>query len=237
MQICKYLKEGKSTSEISQLIGCNPGYVSQHRKKLNLPSTNKKFDWNEIQQYYDDGHSINESRQKFNFAMKSIYFATKKGRFKPRAHKDACILHAKIYSGRKQTPEEKDKMSQLVKNKVKNGTWHYSFSKIRTHKYNSKYAGDVLLQGSWELAYAKYLDDNDIEWKRPKDKFYYEYEKLKSGNGFYIPDFYLVGENKYIEIKGYETDKDRAKWKWFPLKLEIIKGKQLEEMKLIEKYK
>ena len=111
--------------------------------------------------------------------------------------------------------------------KVENGTWHYSFSKVRTYKYASKYAGEVSLMGTWELKFAMYLDDHNIEWKRPKDKFYYEYGKLKSGFGYYIPDFYIVNGEYYIEIKGYETDRDRAKWKWFPHKLKVIKGNDL----------
>jgi hypothetical protein len=131
--------------------------------------------------------------------------------------------------GKKFTPEQRKKLSNIIKKKVDNGTWHYSFSKVRTHKFVSKYVGEVSLMGSWEWKFAKYLDDNNIEWKRPKDKFYYEYEKLNSGFGYYIPDFYLVKENRYVEIKGYETDKDRAKWKWFPHPLEIIKGKDLTE--------
>lgn len=83
------------------------------------------------------------------------------------------------------------------------------------------------------MAYAKYLDENNIEWQRPKTKFYYEFIGLKQGNGYYTPDFYLVKEDKYIEIKGYETDRDRAKWKWFPQKLEVLKEKQLKELKII----
>ena len=88
--------------------------------------------------------------------------------------------------------------------------------------------------GRWELEYAKYLDRNDIEWRRPKEKFYYEFEGLKSGNGYYIPDFYLVKEQIYVEIKGYETDKDRAKWKWFPkdLNFKVLKRQELIDLGL-----
>ena len=133
--------------------------------------------------------------------------------------------------------EQKQKLSDTICEKVENGTWHYSFSKTRTHEYESKFAGKVLLHGSWELAYAKYLDASNIPWRRPKEKFYYEYRELKNGCGYYIPDFYLTEEKKYVEIKGYETDKDRAKWKWFPHALEVIKSDRLVSMGLIEKYK
>jgi hypothetical protein len=128
----------------------------------------------------------------------------------------------------------KKKLSKTIKKKIKNGTWHNSFSKSRTHKYNSKFAGEVKLHGKWELNYAKYLDDNDIHWRRPKESFYYEFNNK---NGRYTPDFYLINRKIYIEIKGYETDKDRAKWKWFPLELKVIKGKELKKMNIIKEYR
>lgn len=40
--------------------------------------------------------------------------------------------------------------------------------------------------------------------------------------------FYLINEDLYIEIKGYETSKDEAKWSQFSKKLKIIFGKELK---------
>ena len=54
--------------------------------------------------------------------------------------------------------------------------------------------------------------------------FQYEYEG-KTRN--YYPDFYLVEDDKYVEIKGYETEKDRAKWTQFKKSLLILKRKEL----------
>jgi hypothetical protein len=125
------------------------------------------------------------------------------------------------------------KISATVKEKVANGEWHYSFSKVRTHEHISPYAGPVKLHGSWEVAYAQYLDANHIKWRRPTqkvDKFYYEYDELKTGSGYYIPDFYLLDEDIWVEIKGYETAKDQAKWKWFPHHLKVLKSKDLKEL-------
>ena len=82
------------------------------------------------------------------------------------------------------------------------------------------------LHGTWELRYAIYLDNNNIRWKRPKDRFLYNY---KNKNHYYTPDFYLIDSNEYIEIKGYSNDKDYAKWKQFPKnkKLVILKYEDL----------
>jgi hypothetical protein len=105
------------------------------------------------------------------------------------------------------------------------GTWHYSFSKVRTHEYNG-----IKFMGMWELQYAKWLDQNNVKWRRPKEKFTYEFEEKQR---FYTPDFYLIETQEYVEIKGYETEKDRAKWSAFPLKLKIIKGKELFKLEII----
>jgi hypothetical protein len=48
----------------------------------------------------------------------------------------------------------------------------------------------------------------------------------------YFPDFYLPETEEYIEIKGYKTERDEAKWKYFPKdkKLTILFGTELKEL-------
>jgi hypothetical protein len=120
-------------------------------------------------------------------------------------------------------------VSKTVNEKIKNGTWHNSFSKSRTHEYNGE-----KFYGSWELKYAIYLDSNDIKWKKNTEIFSYFFD---GSIHQYTPDFYLIHDDTYIEIKGYETKKDRAKWSQFPKKLIVLKGKELVELGIIEKYK
>lgn len=121
------------------------------------------------------------------------------------------------------------KLSSTIKRKVAEGTWHNSFSKIRTHEYKG-----MKFHGKWELAYAKWLDQQEIKWRKPEESFSYVFDGKERR---YTPDFYLIDEACYIEIKGYETEKDRAKWSQFPLKLRVIKGEELFNMKLIDSYK
>lgn len=79
-----------------------------------------------------------------------------------------------------------------------------------------------------------WLDSKNIEWERNVKTFPYFYEnKIRQ----YTPDFFLTKENVYVEIKGYETEKDRCKWKCFPHKLIILKGKDLKELGIIDSYK
>lgn len=100
------------------------------------------------------------------------------------------------------------KVSETINAKVASGTWHTSLAKNMHIDYNGSD-----LHGKWEYAYAKYLDSNNIEWVRASDRFEYFF------NGkyhFYTPDFYLVNSETFVEIKGYKTAKDDAKWEQFP---------------------
>ena len=136
----------------------------------------------------------------------------------------------KSCEGRKSIPlslEHKEKLSKTVKQKVEEGTWHLSFSKSRTHEYKG-----IKFHGTWEVKYAKFLDEQGIKWRRPAEKFKYSFEGKDS---YYTPDFFLIEQNLYIEIKGYKVSRDEAKWSQFPLNLKVITGKDLVELGLLKK--
>lgn len=117
------------------------------------------------------------------------------------------------------------KISQTVRKKVERGEWHTSLVK-KMHYY---YKGEDL-HGRWELAYAQWLDKQNIKWIRNKEQFDYIFENKQRK---YTPDFYLPQTDEYIEIKGYETNKDRAKWEQFPKTLKILKYKELKQLNII----
>lgn len=79
--------------------------------------------------------------------------------------------------------------------------------------------------GKWELAFAKYSKEHNLGWVRNKDRFPYEFEgKVRS----YTPDF--KRGNEYLEIKGYQTEKDKAKWSQFPGKLTVYRFEDLKKI-------
>ena len=118
----------------------------------------------------------------------------------------------------------RNKISQTALQKSLKGEWHTSLAKRMHYSYQG-----ADLHGKWELAYAMYLDRKGVKWERCKHRFAYQFEEKTR---FYTPDFYLPNEGEYIEIKGYETEKDRAKWSQFPkeLILKVLRGKQLKEL-------
>lgn len=100
---------------------------------------------------------------------------------------------------------------------------------IRTH-YQSPLQGQVCFRSSYELAYAQYLDQNKILWM-------YEMETFPLSNEMtYTPDFFLPKENKFVEIKGWMSEKAQIKINKFqeeyPWDLKIIFKKDLKNLNI-----
>ena len=85
----------------------------------------------------------------------------------------------------------------------------------------------IYCDSSYELAWIIYNIDHNINFERNKKGFKYNYNKK---NYMYYPDFYLIETNEYIETKGYKTNKDEAKWKYFPHKIKILYKNDLQEI-------
>tara|TARA_Y100000310_G_scaffold340961_1_gene438532 strand:- start:6726 stop:7244 length:519 start_codon:yes stop_codon:yes gene_type:complete len=75
--------------------------------------------------------------------------------------------------------------------------------KVANVQFNTKISKDETIE------VAKYFDAQGHIWKRNKNRFSYFYD---GKDRFYTPDFYLPKENLYVEVKGYRTSKDVAKW-------------------------
>jgi hypothetical protein len=95
--------------------------------------------------------------------------------------------------------------------------------------YNSHIAGKVYVRSSYELEYVKWLDANGVRWKANTTGFSYAWNGDKRT---YYPDFFLIDENCYVEIKGYKTEQDLAKWEEFPFPLKVLMGTDLKNMGL-----
>ena len=85
----------------------------------------------------------------------------------------------------------------------------------------------IKLQGQWEVDFYLWAKQNGLDPQRPAAGFEYEW----NGQRTYYPDFYIESLDLYVEVKGYETDRDRAKWSQFPKKLCIIKEKEIKQIR------
>jgi hypothetical protein len=114
------------------------------------------------------------------------------------------------------TSETRAKHSASMKRAVENNPEAYSSSN-RGRVKQIEYDG-IKFQGNWELDFYKWCVSNNVPCERNTTGFKYEW----NGTRTYFPDFYLPEKDEYVEVKGYQTERDNAKWKQFPNSLRLI---------------
>ena len=111
------------------------------------------------------------------------------------------------WRGKTHTPEQIQQLSNTMQKVVQNNP-NYSYSATSKRFKKSIYKG-FHMDSSWELIFAQYLDKFNIKWVKNSKGFKYIWENRERT---YYPDFYLEDYNLYIEIKGHESERDRAKY-------------------------
>lgn len=126
--------------------------------------------------------------------------------------------NSKISNANRWTPEERKKQSQIMKKTVQKYPESYSKNnvsgRVKMYEYNN-----TKLKGKWELDVAIWLDFNNIKWTNdvtPKQYYW------NNDYHLYFVDFYIPDYDISIEVKGYKTERDEMKWKYFKDPLVII---------------
>jgi len=114
-------------------------------------------------------------------------------------------------------------MQEVVKNNPESYSSHNVNGRVKKIRYK-----DILLDGSWEVLFASWCDANNIKWLKNTNFFNYYW---KDKPHIYYPDFYLPEFNVYIEIKGYETERDRCKWNVLT-NLIVLKNKEIRRIQV-----
>ena len=127
--------------------------------------------------------------------------------------------------GKNYTEERRKKHSETMQRVVREKPESYSASNVNGRSKKIFYS-EVWLDSLWEYEFAKWCDDNNISWEKNKDSFEYDW----NGKRLYYPDFYLKELGYYVEVKGYERERDLAKWKVVP-NLLVIRRKEIEEIR------
>jgi hypothetical protein len=109
---------------------------------------------------------------------------------------------------------------------IENHPESYSYKNFCGRAKKSLYK-DEWMHSSWELEVAKWFDANNIKWTKQVRYFYYEWN---GSTHRYFPDFYLQDLDLYVEVKGYETDRDIQKWKSIR-NLIVLKDKEIKSIK------
>jgi hypothetical protein len=128
-------------------------------------------------------------------------------------------------SAYRHSDETKQKLSDSMKRAVLANPESYS-SKNRGRTKQIIVDG-IKLQGQWEVDFYFWAKAEGLDPKRPTEAFQYEWNGLR----WYHPDFYIPSKDLYVEVKGYETDRDRVKWLTFPKKLRIIKEAEIKQIR------
>ena len=115
-----------------------------------------------------------------------------------------CVICNKFHPRKAKTCSDRCFIKHLSnQTKGKTGGWR----NFGGNGQKGIYEGFVY-QSSWELAWIIYHIDKKIPFRRCEEFFYYEYDgKTRK----YIPDFYLIKDQTYIEIKGFWSEKTSAK--------------------------
>lgn len=123
------------------------------------------------------------------------------------------------------TEERRAKLSEAMKQAVqKNPESYTSSNRGRTKQI---IVDGIKFHGQWEVDFYKWAKEKGLSPTRPTTGFEYKW----NGKRTYFPDFYIESMDMYVEVKGYETERDRAKWLQFKGKLRIIKEEDIKQIR------
>jgi hypothetical protein len=136
------------------------------------------------------------------------------------------FYHRNFLKPKKQISEEqKRKLSETMKKRIsENPELFMGGNRGRVCQIE---VDGIRLHGKWELIFYMWAKNLGIVILRTPKGFPY----MWNGERTYYPDFYIPAHNIYVEIKGYEKERDRAKWNQFPERLLVVKRSQIEKIK------
>jgi hypothetical protein len=122
------------------------------------------------------------------------------------------------------TEEKRLSHSEAMKTAVANNPDSYS-SGNRGRVKRIEYDG-VSFQGKWELYFYQWCKRNNVNVGKCTEWFEYEWNGIRK----YFPDFILPDHETYVEVKGYKTERDTAKWNQFKNKLLVVDKKDIPKL-------
>lgn len=155
--------------------------------------THIRYNWEDIQKYYDDGHSTYEVSSKFGVTSSSINKAKHRGEFKPRTQSEAMKLFNKLnpdVAKKTWTPERRKAQSEAKKELYRKNPEKHPNRRLANNRKKMSYPEKLVYD---------YLRSMDIE--------FFHNKKI---NKYYV-DFCLG--KLVIEVDGerFHTDKEYDK--------------------------
>jgi 5-methylcytosine-specific restriction endonuclease McrA len=103
--VAALLEQGLTVGQVARRLDVAPATVCYHARRLGYPPSQKyarRYDWAEIQAYYELRHSVRECRARFGFSTRSWNDAVKRGDVQPRPQETpiAELLERGVRRGR-----------------------------------------------------------------------------------------------------------------------------------------
>jgi len=80
--VAELLADGLTQSEIADRLGRTKSTIAYHMRGLGIPideRCNRRYDWSQVQAYYDEGHTVAECKSHFGFSSQSWNAARQRG--------------------------------------------------------------------------------------------------------------------------------------------------------------
>lgn len=223
VEVNRQLKIGRNVycSRECSIVGIKNSHIKYPKYEKPCSICNKKFitsDAKRSKKFCSNVCANNYSRQYVDKQKisKSVKMAWKRGDFDHlksklkinKKYKLNCIICNKDFLNRLQKTKTCSKecylkllSAQNRKNPNCGGETNY-----KKFIYNG-----VHMDSSWEVNLAKFLDLNNVEWKRSKE-FVFLWTDKNNNKRRYYPDFYLPAYNLYLDPKNkFLLEKDEFK--------------------------
>jgi hypothetical protein len=95
-RVRELLDAGLSGAATARQLGISKSAVSYHKRRLGEAidtRCNRRYDWAEVQRFYDAGHSITECQERFGFARKTFMDAAARGDVRTRPQEAPIALY------------------------------------------------------------------------------------------------------------------------------------------------
>lgn len=100
-EIRRLLREGWPTGVIARTVGRAPSTVAYHARRMGIEGQPAlRYDWDEVQRYYTDGHGVRETIRHFGMSRRTWDKAASAGRIRLEPDKHLIPLEKLLVEGR-----------------------------------------------------------------------------------------------------------------------------------------
>ncbi len=136
----------------------------------------------------------------------------------------------------KNDPEFMERHREMMKQRWKDGIFdNVNVGRCKWFDYIDRNNNEWKVQGTWELAFVKWLDENEFTFKVHRDRIPYQ---MEDGWHSYYPDFWVEEWQCYVDIKAQyfldlQKDKFEAIKSTTNIKLRILLKEDLKQLGII----